>query len=40
MRPVVVGKSTVSKELVNRKDKCAMIEEDDIYHLVTGENVI
>jgi len=34
--PAGVGKSTVSKLLAERKEKSALIEGDDIYHLVKG----
>lgn len=34
--PAGVGKSTISKLLAERKDKCALIEGDDIYHFVKG----
>lgn len=34
--PAGVGKSTVSKLLATSKEKCALIEGDDIYHLVEG----
>lgn len=32
--PAGVGKSTISKELANRKEKSALIEGDDVYHQV------
>lgn len=34
--PPGVGKSTVSKVLAEKKEKSALIEGDDIYHLVCG----
>ncbi|WP_026883001.1 AAA family ATPase [Clostridium akagii] len=34
--PAGVGKSTVSKNLAEKKEKSALIEGDDIYHLVHG----
>lgn len=34
--PAGVGKSTVSKLLAESKDKCALIEGDEIYHFVRG----
>lgn len=34
--PAGVGKSTISKILAGSKDKCALIEGDDIYHFVKG----
>lgn len=34
--PAGVGKSTISKNLAEKKEKSALIEGDDIYHLVHG----
>jgi cytidylate kinase len=34
--PAGVGKSTISKILAEKKEKSALIEGDDIYHLVCG----
>lgn len=34
--PAGVGKSTISKEIASRSTKSALIEGDDIYHLVCG----
>lgn len=34
--PAGVGKSTISKIIARRKEKSALIEGDDIYHLVCG----
>lgn len=34
--PAGVGKSTISKQLANKKEKSALIEGDDIYHQVIG----
>lgn len=34
--PAGVGKSTISKEIANNKNKSALIEGDDIYHQVVG----
>lgn len=34
--PAGVGKSTVSKSLASKSEKSALIEGDDIYHLVCG----
>ena len=34
--PAGVGKSTISKALVEKMEKSALIEGDDIYHLVCG----
>lgn len=34
--PCGVGKSTISKKIATTQKKCALIEGDDIYHLVEG----
>lgn len=34
--PAGVGKSTISKEIAKRSNKSALIEGDEIYHLVSG----
>lgn len=34
--PAGVGKSTISKEIANNKNKSVLIEGDDIYHQVVG----
>ena len=34
--PAGVGKSTISREIAKRSDRSALIEGDEIYHLVCG----
>ena len=34
--PAGVGKSTISKEIASKSNKSALIEGDEIYHLVCG----
>ena len=34
--PAGVGKSTISKIISENKNKCALIEGDEIYHFVKG----